>query len=143
VMYGSPETQPGGRALKFYATVRLDVRKLESIKASGDEVIGSRVRVRVTKNKVAPPFREAEFDIMYLEGGISKTGEVLDLATDLGIIEKRGAFYRYNDGLLGQGRENSKGFLLENLALRDEIENKVRERYGLPTLLNVNGTTAS
>ena len=132
VVHNSPETQPGGRALKFYASVRLDVRKLESIKASGDEVIGSRVRVRVTKNKVAPPFREAEFDIMYLEGGISKSGEVLDLATELGIIEKRGAFYRYNDGLLGQGRENAKAFLLENRSLRDEIENRVREQYGLP-----------
>ena len=134
VMYGSPETQPGGRALKFYATIRLDVRKLESIKGSGGEVLGSRTRVRVTKNKVAPPFREAEFDIMFIEGGISKTGEVLDLATDLGIIEKRGAFYRYNDGLLGQGRENSKVYLLENLAIRDEIENKVRVHFGLAAM---------
>ncbi len=134
IVHNSPETQPGGRALKFYASVRLDVRKLESIKASGDEVIGSRVRVRVTKNKVAPPFREAEFDIMYLEGGISKSGEVLDLATELGIIEKRGAFYRYNDGLLGQGRENAKAYLMENIAIRDEIENRVREQYGLPTI---------
>ncbi|NUQ04827.1 MAG: hypothetical protein HUU31_13165 [Anaerolineae bacterium] len=134
VVHNSPETQPGGRALKFYASVRLDVRKLESIKGSSDEVLGSRVRVRVTKNKIAPPFREAEFDIMFLEGGISKSGEVLDLATDLGIIEKRGAFYRYNDGLLGQGRENAKGYLLENRGIRDEIENKVRAHYGLPVL---------
>ncbi|MBL8134487.1 MAG: hypothetical protein JNL42_21685 [Anaerolineae bacterium] len=134
VVHNSPETQPGGRALKFYASVRLDVRKLESIKGSADEVLGSRVRVRVTKNKIAPPFREAEFDIMFLEGGISKSGEVLDLATDLGIIEKRGAFYRYNDGLLGQGRENAKGYLLENRGIRDEIENKVRAHYGLPVL---------
>jgi len=87
----------------------------------------------VTKNKVAPPFREAEFDIMFLEGGISKSGEVLDLGTDLAIIEKRGAFYRYNDGLLGQGRENAKVFLTENLAVRDEVENAIRERYSLPS----------
>jgi recombination protein RecA len=133
VMYGSPETQPGGRALKFYASVRLDVRKLESIKAGGGEVVGNRTRVRVTKNKVAPPFREAEFDIMFLEGGVSKSGEVLDLGTDLSIIEKRGAFYRYNDGLLGQGRENAKQFLGENLAVRDEVENQIREKFGLPT----------
>ncbi|MBK8024557.1 MAG: recombinase RecA [Chloroflexi bacterium] len=139
VMYGSPETQPGGRALKFYASVRLDVRKLESIKGGADEVLGSRVRVRVTKNKIAPPFREAEFDIMFLEGGISKSGEVLDLGTDLGIIEKRGAFYRYNDGLLGQGRENAKAYLLENRGLRDEIENKVRQHFGLPVAAAVDG----
>jgi len=133
IVHNSPETQPGGRALKFYATVRLDVRKLESIKAGGGEVVGNRTRVRVTKNKVAPPFREAEFDIMFLEGGISKSGEVLDLGTDLAIIEKRGAFYRYNDGLLGQGRENAKVFLTENLAVRDEVENAIRERYSLPS----------
>jgi recombination protein RecA len=132
VMYGSPETTSGGRALKFYASMRLDVRKQESIKGSGGEVLGSRTRVRVTKNKVAPPFREAEFDIMFLEGGISKSGEVLDLATELGIVDKRGAFFRYNDGLLGQGRENAKQYLLENLAIRDEIEAQIREKYGLP-----------
>jgi recombination protein RecA len=134
VMYGSPETTSGGRALKFYASIRLDVRKLESIKASGGEVIGSRTRVRVTKNKVAPPFREAEFDIVFAEGGISKMGEILDLATELGIIEKRGAFFRYNDGLLGQGRENAKQFLHENQAVRDEIEDAVRAHYNLPLL---------
>ncbi|MBL8145635.1 MAG: recombinase RecA [Anaerolineae bacterium] len=131
VMYGSPETTSGGRALKFYASVRLDVRRQESIKASGGEVVGNRTRVRVTKNKVAPPFREAEFDIMFLEGGISKSGEILDLATELGIIEKRGAFYRYNDGLLGQGREAAKTFLSENTALAEEIETQVRQHYGL------------
>ena len=131
VMYGSPETTSGGRALKFYASVRLDVRRQESIKASGGEVVGNRTRVRVTKNKVAPPFREAEFDIMFLEGGISKSGEILDLATELGIIEKRGAFYRYNDGLLGQGREAAKTFLSENTALAEEIESQVRQHYGL------------
>jgi len=135
VMYGNPETTSGGRALKFYASMRLDVRKLESLKASGGEVIGTRTRVRVTKNKVAPPFREAEFEIMFGEGGISKTGEILDLATELGLIEKRGAFYRYNDGLLGQGRENAKTFLNENRAIRDELEDAVRTQYGLPPLM--------
>ncbi len=137
VMYGSPETTSGGRALKFYASVRLDIRRLESIKAGGGEVVGNRVRIRVTKNKVAPPFREAEFDIMFLEGGISKSGEVLDLGAELGIIEKRGAFYRYNDGLLGQGRENAKTYLTENKDMRDEIENAIREQYGMSSL---NGT---
>ncbi len=131
VMYGNPETTTGGRALKFYASVRLEVRKLEAIKTGSGEVVGNRTRVRVTKNKVSPPFREAEFDIMFLERGISKTGEILDLATELGIIEKRGAFYRYNDGLIGQGREAAKQYLMENPALSDEIENIVRERYGL------------
>lgn len=136
VMYGSPETTSGGRALKFYASVRLDVRKQESIKGSGGEVVGSRTRVRVTKNKVAPPFREAEFDIMFLEGGISKAGEILDLAAENGIVEKRGAFFRYNDGLLGQGRENAKQYLMENPAIAEEIENLVRQHYGLPVLSN-------
>ena len=134
VMYGSPETTSGGRALKFYASVRLDIRRTRAIKAGGGEVVGNRTRVRVTKNKVAPPFREAEFDIMFLEGGISKSGEILDLATELGIIEKRGAFYRYNDGLLGQGREASKSFLVENSALAEEIEAQVRQHYGLPVV---------
>jgi len=134
VVHNSPETTPGGRALKFYASIRLDIRKLEQIKQGSGEVVGSRTRVRVTKNKVAPPFREAEFDIMFLEGGISKSGEVLDLATELGIIEKRGAFFRYHDGLLGQGRENAKAYLIENPALRDEIENQVRVHYGLSPL---------
>jgi recombination protein RecA len=135
IVHNSPETTSGGRALKFYASLRLDVRKQESIKASGGEVIGSRTRIRVTKNKVAPPFREAEFDIMFLEGGISKNGEVLDLGTELGIIDKRGAFYRYNDGLLGQGRENAKAYLGENPAVRDEIEDAIRAHYGLPPVV--------
>ena len=134
VLYGSPETTSGGRALKFYASVRLDVRRQESIKAGGGEVVGNRTRVRVTKNKVAPPFREAEFDIMFLEGGISKSGEILDLGTELGIIEKRGAFYRYNDGLLGQGREAAKQYLAENSAVAEEIEGQVRQHYGLPAV---------
>jgi recombination protein RecA len=137
VMYGSPETTSGGKALKFYASLRLDIRRLESIKAGGGEVVGNRVRIRVTKNKVAPPFREAEFDIMFLEGGISKSGEVLDLAAELGIVEKRGAFYRYKDGLLGQGRENAKTFLGENRALRDEIEDAIRAQFGMPSLAGV------
>jgi recombination protein RecA len=135
VMYGSPETTSGGRALKFYASVRFDVRKLESLKGSNGDVMGSRTRVRVTKNKVAPPFREAEFDIMFMEGGISKMGEILDLATELTIIEKRGAFYRYNDGLLGQGRDNAKQFLLENRPIAAEIEDAVRAHYNLPTII--------
>ncbi len=133
VMYGNPETTSGGRALKFYASMRLDVRKQESIKGSGGEVLGSRTRVRVTKNKVSAPFREAEFDIMFLERGISKMGEILDLATELGIVEKRGAFYRYNEGLLGQGRENAKQYLNENPELAVELEDLVREKYGLAT----------
>ncbi|HVU12014.1 MAG TPA: recombinase RecA [Phototrophicaceae bacterium] len=137
VMYGSPETTSGGKALKFYASIRLDIRRLESIKGGGGEVLGNRVRIKVTKNKVAPPFREAEFDIMFLEGGISKSGEVLDLASEMGVVEKRGAFYRYKEGLLGQGRENAKAFLSENRAMRDEIEDQIRIQYGMPTLSGV------
>lgn len=125
VIYGSPETQPGGRALKFYATVRLDVRRVQAIKQGG-ETIGNRTKVRVTKNKVAAPFREAEFDIMFYEGGISKNGEIVDLGVDLGIIDKRGAFFRYHDGLLGQGRENAKQYLRENPTIAEEIEAQIR-----------------
>jgi recombination protein RecA len=136
VMYGSPETQPGGRALKFYASVRLDIRRIQGIKQSG-ETVGNRTRVRVTKNKVAPPFRETEFDIMFYQNGISKMGEIVDLGTDLDIIEKRGAFYRYNDGLLGQGRENAKQFLQENPEITKEIEEAVRVQFGLPPLTPV------
>jgi recombination protein RecA len=139
VMFGSPETQPGGRALKFYASVRLDIRRIQSIKQGG-EVVGSRTRIKVKKNKVAPPFREAEFDIMFYEDGISKTGEIVDLGTDIEIIEKRGAFYRYNDALLGQGRENTKQHLAENPAIADEIEGRIREHFGLP---NMDGTPAA
>ncbi len=130
VMFGSPETTSGGRALKFYASVRLDIRRIQSIKQGGDNV-GNRTRIRVTKNKVSAPFREAEFDIMFYENGISKTGEIVDLGTDLGIVEKRGAFFRYNDGLLGQGRENAKQFLGENPEISDEIENKIRSYFEL------------
>lgn len=127
IVYGSPETQPGGRALKFYATVRLDVRRVQAIKVAG-ETIGNRTKVRVTKNKVAPPFREAEFDIMFTseEAGISKTGEIVDLGVDLGIIDKRGAFFRYGELLLGQGRENSKQYLRENPQVADDIEAQIR-----------------
>jgi recombination protein RecA len=136
VMFGSPETTSGGRALKFYASVRLDIRRIQSIKQSGDN-IGNRTRIRVTKNKVSAPFREAEFDIMFYENGISKNGEIIDLGTDVGIIEKRGAFYRYNDELLGQGRENAKQYLSENPQMANEIEDRIREYFGLPTLSEV------
>ena len=125
VYFGNPETTPGGLALKFYASVRLDIRRIQSIK-SGSEIIGNHVRVRVVKNKVAAPFKTAEFDIMYNEG-ISKTGEILDLGAALDIITKRGAFYSYNDRRLGQGRENAKEFLKQNPEICDEIEDAVRE----------------
>ncbi len=126
VMFGNPETTPGGLALKFYASVRLDIRRVQSIKV-GTEIIGNRVRVRVVKNKVAAPFRTAEFDIMYNEG-ISKSGDILDLATELEIITKRGAFFSYGDIRLGQGRENAKEYLRQNPELSLEIENAVRQR---------------
>ena len=127
VMFGNPETTPGGRALKFYASVRLDIRRIESIKQDG-EVVGNRTRVKVVKNKVAPPFREAEFDIMYGEG-ISKEGSILDMAVKLDIIEKSGAWFSYNNAKIGQGRENVKKYLRENPEIAEEIENKVRDNY--------------
>src|SRR5689334_14209709 len=126
VMFGNPETTTGGQALKFYASVRLDVRRVQSIKV-GEEVIGNRTRVRVVKNKVAPPFRTAEFDIMYNEG-ISKAGDVLDLATQLEVIQKRGAFFSYGDVRIGQGRENAKEFLRQNTDLANEIEIVIRQK---------------
>ena len=126
VMFGNPETTTGGMALKFYASVRLDVRRVQSIK-EGTEVTGSRTRVRVVKNKVAPPFREAEFDILYNEG-ISREGDLLDIATAAGLIEKRGAFFSYGDTRLGQGRENARQFLKEHPALAEELEAAVRAR---------------
>lgn len=129
VMFGSPETTTGGRALKFYATIRLDVRKIESLKQGG-EFIGNRVRVKVVKNKVAPPFKEAEFDIMFGEG-ISREGDILDLAANENIIVKSGAWYAYNNAKIGQGRENSKQYLKENQALLLEVEQKVREKFNL------------
>ncbi|MBC8100556.1 MAG: recombinase RecA [Armatimonadetes bacterium] len=134
IVYGSPETQPGGRALKFYASVRLDIRRVQAIKVGGD-TMGNRTKVRVTKNKVAAPFRESEFDIMFYEGGISKNGEIVDLGVDLGIIDKRGAFFRYNDGLLGQGRENSKQFLRENPTIAEEIELQIRNSNQLNAVI--------
>lgn len=142
VMFGSPETTSGGRALKFYASIRLDIRRIQGIKQGG-EMVGNRTRIRVTKNKVAPPFKEAEFDIMYSEG-ISREGSVLDIATEMGLVEKRGAFFRYNDGLLGQGRENAKQYLKENGTITDELEDEIRKHFGLPTLFEVaNETSAS
>jgi recombination protein RecA len=129
VMFGNPETTSGGRALKFYASVRLDVRRIQSIKDKG-EVVGNRTRVRVTKNKVAPPFRQAEFDIMYNEG-ISRVGDILDMGVELEVIEKRGSFYNYRELRLAQGRENAKEFLRANPATAEEIELRIREQYGL------------
>jgi len=128
VMFGNPETTTGGQALKFYASVRLDVRRIQTIK-DGQDVVGSRTRVRVTKNKVAPPFREAEFDIMYSEG-ISKIGDLIDLGSTLEIITKRGAFFSFNDTRLGQGRENVKNFLKDKPELVSEIEQAIRQKSG-------------
>ena len=129
VMFGNPETTTGGRALKFYSSVRLDVRRIESLKQGG-EVIGNRVRVKVVKNKIAPPFKEAEFDIMFGKG-ISTDGDILDLAAKENIIEKSGAWYAYNGAKIGQGRENAKNYLHEHQEIRDEVEKKVRAHYGL------------
>lgn len=129
VMFGNPETTTGGRALKFYSSVRLDVRRIESLKQSG-EVVGNRVRIKVVKNKIAPPFKEAEFDIMFGRG-ISREGDILDLAAKEDIVEKSGAWYAYEGNKIGQGRENAKNFLMANQDLCREIELKVREKYGL------------
>lgn len=129
VMFGNPETTTGGRALKFYASVRLDVRRTDSLKQSG-EVVGNHVRVKVVKNKIAPPFKEAEFDIMFGQG-ISKEGDILDLAVKENIVEKSGAWYAYQGAKIGQGRENAKIYLKDNPVVCLEIENKVREQYGL------------
>ncbi|WP_420642490.1 recombinase RecA [Candidatus Leptofilum sp.] len=131
VMFGSPETTSGGNALKFYASVRLDIRRIQAIKA-GSDVIGNRTRVKVKKNKVAAPFTESEFDIMYNEG-ISFTGDVLDLSVEFNLVDKRGAYFRYGDTLLGQGRENAKVFLAENPEILDELEYLIRREAGLPT----------
>jgi len=133
VMFGNPETTTGGQALKFYASVRLDVRRIQSIKV-GSDVIGNRTRVRVVKNKVSAPFKTAEFDIMYAEG-ISKVGDILDLATELDIVSKRGSFYSYGDLRLAQGRENAKDFLRENLDLTEEIEVAIREALLPPSVM--------
>ncbi len=129
VMFGNPETTPGGRALKFYASVRLEVRRNEQLK-QGDGVVGNKTTVKVVKNKVAPPFKSAVVDIMYGEG-VSKEGEIVDLASDAGIIDKTGAWYSYQGNKLGQGKENVKLLLKDNVALREELENKVRDYYGI------------
>ena len=133
VMFGNPETTTGGRALKFYASVRLDVRRIESLKQGG-EVIGSRTRIKVVKNKIAPPFKEAEFDIMFGKG-ISKEGDVLDLAAEVGIINKSGAWYSYKEAKIGQGRENAKQFLAENPEIFEEIYEQVRESFGIKSAI--------
>ena len=127
VMFGNPETTPGGRALKYYASVRLDRRKIENIKQDG-EVVGNRARVKVVKNKVAPPFREAEFDIIYGKG-ISKSGNILDMAVNLDIVEKSGSWFSYNGERLGQGRENVKAYFEQNPELMYEVEKKVKENF--------------
>jgi recombination protein RecA len=129
VMFGNPETTTGGNALKFYSSVRLDIRKIATIK-DGQEITGSRTRVRVVKNKVAPPFKEAEFDITY-GTGISRIGELIDIGVNTGVVEKAGTWFSYGDERLGQGRENSKGYLLENAQLANTIEKKIRAKYGL------------
>ena len=133
VMFGNPETTPGGRALKFYSTVRLDVRRIESIKM-GNDVVGNRTRIKVVKNKVAPPFKQAEVDIMYGEG-ISKEGSLIDIGTEHGIVDKSGAWYSYSGERLGQGRENAKQFLKENVAIANTIEQKIREASNLTTVV--------
>ena len=127
IMFGNPETTPGGRALKFYASVRMDIRKIENIKQDGN-VVGSRTRVKIVKNKVAPPFREAEFDIIYGKG-ISKEGSLLDLGVDLDIIEKSGSWFSYNGERIGQGRENAKKYILEHPKMAEEVEKKVRDNF--------------
>jgi recombination protein RecA len=131
VMFGSPETTPGGRALKFYASVRLDIRRIESIK-DGAEIVGNRTRVKVVKNKVAPPFRQAEFDIMYGKG-ISREGSLLDMAVEMSIVKKSGAWFTYEGEQLGQGRENAKNFLSDNPEIMVEISEKVRVQAGIGT----------
>lgn len=129
IMFGNPETTTGGRALKFYASIRMDVRRIESLKMAG-EITGNRTRIKVVKNKIAPPFKEAEFDIMFGKG-ISREGDILDLAADADIINKSGAWYAYNDVKIGQGRENAKQYLIENPEIMKEVEDKVREKYTL------------
>jgi len=132
VMFGSPETTTGGKALKFYSTVRLDIRRIETIK-KGTDAIGNRVKVKVAKNKVAPPFKLAEFDIMY-DSGISKEGELLDLGTSLGIVQKSGTWYSYGDERIGQGREIAKKYLFDNPSVRDKVEKEIRGKYfGTPS----------
>ena len=140
VMYGNPETTTGGRALKFYASMRMDVRRIESIKGAGNEFVGSRTRVKIVKNKVAPPFKEAEFDIMYGEG-ISKVGEILDVAVKLDIINKSGAWFSYGENRLGQGRDNVKELLKNDPALCSEIEAKIRSDENMSKLIQMGRPT--
>ncbi|BFL46888.1 recombinase RecA [Lactonifactor longoviformis] len=137
IMFGNPETTTGGRALKFYSSIRLDVRRIEALKQGG-EVVGNRTRIKVVKNKIAPPFKEAEFDIMFGQG-ISREGDILDLAANVGIINKSGAWYAYSDGKIGQGRENAKQYLRENPQIMEEVEQKVREHYGLTAKVTQEG----
>ncbi|MDD7024246.1 MAG: recombinase RecA [Oscillospiraceae bacterium] len=137
VMFGNPETTTGGRALKFYSSVRMDVRRIETLKQGG-EMVGNRTRIKVVKNKVAPPFKEAEFDIMFGKG-ISKEGDILDLAANCGVVNKSGAWYAYQGSKIGQGRENAKQYLGDNPAIMEEIEQKVRAHYGLPGAENADG----
>ncbi len=132
VMFGNPETTPGGRALKFYSSIRMDIRKVESLK-QGEEVIGNRVKVKVVKNKVAPPFKSAEFDILYGQG-ISREGELLDLGADVGVIQKSGAWYSYQEERLGQGRENARQFLVDNPDLAVTLEREIKIKLGLPSV---------
>ncbi|MEH7452686.1 recombinase RecA [Gottfriedia acidiceleris] len=135
VMFGNPETTPGGRALKFYSTIRLEVRRAEQLK-QGNDIVGNKTKIKVVKNKVAPPFRQAEVDIMYGEG-ISKEGEILDIGSDLDIVLKSGAWYSYNEERLGQGRENAKQFLKENREIRDTIKQSIRLHHGLDNPVTV------
>jgi recombination protein RecA len=129
VMFGNPETTTGGRALKFYASVRMDVRRIETLKQNG-EMVGNRTRIKIVKNKIAPPFKEAEFDIMFGKG-ISKEGDILDLAANIDVVNKSGAWYAYNGDKIGQGRENAKLYLAQNPEVMNEIEAKVRAHYNL------------
>ncbi|MGN0170549.1 MAG: recombinase RecA [Lachnospiraceae bacterium] len=141
IMFGNPETTTGGRALKFYSSIRMDVRRIESLKQGG-EVIGNRTRIKIVKNKVAPPFKEAEFDIMFGKG-ISKEGDLLDLASDIDVINKSGAWYAYNGEKIGQGRENAKLFLVQNPDICQEIEQQVRDHYHLDQQQDREGSPAS
>jgi recombination protein RecA len=141
VVHNSPETTPGGRALKFYSSVRLDVRKIDNLK-DGTEVVGSRVRAKVVKNKLAPPFRQAEFDIIYGKG-ISKEGSLIDVGVDLEIVKKSGAWFTYEGEQLGQGRENARQFLAEHTDIREEIERKIREAVGLTSFADRDEVVAS
>ena len=141
VMFGNPETTPGGKALKFYSSVRVDIRRIAAIKTPDGTVLGNRTRVKIVKNKVAPPFREAEFDIMYNEG-ISRVGSLIDVGTDLDIVHKSGAFFSLGDRRLGQGRENAKEFLRRNPELADEIEGLIRQSSAGLTPVHIAGGEA-